>query len=65
MRRWQKQLYLLAQGGVTFALIDAFANVDFNTIWFQFLTTIFSILATLFAGGDLSSLSGGTGNIFG
>lgn len=63
MRRWQKQLYLLAQGGVTFALIDGFANVSFNTLWFQFLSTIISIIATLLGGGDVSGI--GSNNIFG
>lgn len=63
MTRWHKQMYLLAHGGVTLALIDGIANVNFNSLWFQFLSTIFNLIALLLTGGNPSTA--GSNNFFG
>ena len=44
MARWQKRLYLLATGAVTFGWLQAFQGLNFNGLFAGFLTTIFSAL---------------------
>jgi hypothetical protein len=54
----------VAYGGVTLGILQGVSDVDYNGIWFEFLTTLFSLLVTLFFGGDLASVIGAGGGDF-
>jgi hypothetical protein len=50
MKRIQRNLYLLASGGVLFGVTQAFGMLNFADIFTQFLAQLFSALVALFVG---------------
>lgn len=51
--RW---LVPVMYGGVTLGILQAVSDVNFNNIWFNFLTTLLSLLVALLLGGDVNAL---------
>lgn len=59
MQTWQRRLYRLApliSGGISLGVLQAIEGIDFNAIWFQFITLVLSTFVSLFFGGDVSQL---------
>lgn len=70
MRWWMTKMRPLAGGAITLGILQAVQNVDFNYIWYQFLTqllsTLFGAIVMLLTGGNLSEILGSdTGSFFG
>ncbi len=57
MRRSTRWLTLATQGAVLFGLAQAFGLVNFNAIFFSFLSSLLNLLVAGLLGGDLG-LSG-------
>jgi hypothetical protein len=47
----------MSSGAVTLGVIQAFGLVNYNEIWFGFLTFLATLLTTLLLGGDASNLA--------
>lgn len=47
-----RRLYLVANGGLMFGLLQAFGMVNFNNILFEFLLTFATLLVTALLGAD-------------
>lgn len=54
MRSMERRLGPLFAGGVSLGVLQALENVDFNSIWFQFITLLLSTFVSLLFGGDAS-----------
>lgn len=52
---WQRRLYVLASGGITLGLINAWTTVDFGQIITNFLSRLFSVLVALLLGGQIDT----------
>lgn len=57
MRRSAFWLRAMSSGAVTLGVIQAFGLVNYNEIWFGFLTFLATLLTTLLLGGDASNLA--------
>jgi hypothetical protein len=61
---WMYRLHLLASGAMTFGVLQAIRDIDFNQVWFQFLTTVLNVFIAVLLGGS-AELTGATGlNLF-
>lgn len=56
-RRARALLATLASGAVTLGLLQAIADLNFNQIWFSFLTTLLSLLVSVLLGGAPDALA--------
>jgi uncharacterized integral membrane protein len=59
MRRHAYLLYGLSTGSISLGILQALGGINFNQLWYNFLTTLLSALVALLFGGDLSQLSSG------
>ena len=55
MTTWQRRLIVLASGGLTLGVGGSFQYLNFGSILVAFLTSLFSLLATLLFGGTLTT----------
>ncbi len=60
MNRLYRWAVSVAAGGVTFGILQAVSDVNFNSLWFEFLTTLLSVIVAFLFGGDASQLGGGS-----
>lgn len=56
---WMRTLRLLSSGAMLLGWYQAFGMINFNQLFAQFLSTIASLLAALFFGGDLGQFGDG------
>ena len=54
----------LATGGITLGILQGLANIDWNSILYQFLATWLSAISSLFFGGSLDSSTAGASSPF-
>ena len=59
-----KRFGLLAAGGITFGILQAWANIDWNSILYQFVATWLSAISSLLFGGSLDTTAGTTSSLF-
>jgi uncharacterized integral membrane protein len=64
MRRHAYLLYGLSTGSISLGILQALGGINFNQLWYNFLTTLLTALVTLLFGGDLSQLLSGL-NLYG
>jgi hypothetical protein len=66
MRWWMKAAKPLTYGGITLGFLQAVERINFNAIWFDLLSTVFTIIGWMFFGGDLAEFSNAlSGSSFG
>lgn len=61
MQRWIKRLRPLACGGIALGIFQAIQNIDFNQLWYEFLSLFLALLVQVFLGGGLEGVSGAEG----
>ena len=57
LKKWVVRLTLAASSLFAFDLIGVLENVNFNQIWFQFITTFLNLIITVLFGGDVTGSS--------
>ena len=57
MNKWALQLTVTTSALFGLDLIGVLENVNFNQIWFQFITTFLNLIITVLFGGDLTGSS--------
>lgn len=55
-RSSRRHMALLVPGALTLGWLQALGDVDFNQIFFSFLSTFLNLLVSVLLGGDASTL---------
>jgi hypothetical protein len=61
MQRWIKRLRPLACGGIALGIFQAIQSIDFNQLWYEFLSLFLALLVQVLLGGGLEGVSGTEG----
>ncbi len=57
MNKWVLRWTVAASSLFAFDLIGVLENVNFNQIWFQFITTFLNLIISALFGGDITGNS--------